>query len=172
MKNIVVAYDTDHAIGGNGERPWVTAMSADIERLDELTLGGTVIMGRGAYEALPNSYEPTFDRQSIILSLGGVAAGEGFITAASLDEAYELAERDEVYVIGGGKVYQQAMPTADRIFATQIHTRVPGVDTYFPLALDGEWSQAERHHFPADEHNRYRHSFITYVRTHALITLG
>jgi dihydrofolate reductase len=165
MKNIVVAYDKNHAIGKNGELPWVGKIPADMKRFRDLTLGHSVIMGRKTFESLPESYRPLPGRQNIVLSLGKVA-GEGFQVATSLDEAYALAEHEEVNVIGGGQIYDLAIDSVDRIYATQINTVVEDPDTYFPFILDNEWTQAEFVSLPPDGKNAYKHSFITYLRNH------
>jgi len=169
MKNIVVAYDTDYAIGGNGDLPWAGQIPADMKRFRDLTMGNAVIMGRTTFESLPESYRPLPGRQNIVLTLGRLAANEGFQVAHSLDEAYALAESEEVFVIGGGKVYAEAIDTVDRIYATEIYTKSPDVDTYFPVPLHSDWTEVERRSFPSDERNKYRHSFVTYLRNHPIV---
>ena len=168
MKNIVVAYDRNHAIGKNGELPWAGKMPVDMKRFKDITMGGTVIMGRKTFESLPESYRPLPGRQNVVLSLGEVA-GTGFQIARSLDEAYSLAENEEIHVIGGGQIYEQALEldTIDRIYATEINTRVKGADTYFPFILDNEWTATDQLYHPgAGDKNAFGYSFITYLRNH------
>lgn len=167
MKNIVVAYDKAYAIGRNGELPWVGQLPADMKHFRETTTGGSVIMGRKTFESLPENYRPLPNRQNIVLSMG-VVAGAGFQIARSLDEAYALAKHEEIHVIGGGQVYEAAMSTVDRVYATEIDTLVAGADTYFPVMHSNEWHETGREDFPADDRNGYGYSFVTYLRNHPI----
>jgi dihydrofolate reductase len=166
MKNIVVAYDKGHAIGKNGELPWEGPLRADMAHFRDITMGDSVIMGRKTFESLPENYRPLPGRQNIILSLGEVA-GTGFQVARSLDEAYALAEHEEIHVIGGGQIYDAAIDTVDRIYATEVNTVIQGADTYFPFLLSNEWTQTEHRSYPADEKNAYHYAFMTYLRNHS-----
>lgn len=167
MKNIVVAYDKAGVIGRNGELPWAGKLPADMKRFRDLTMGESIIMGRKTFESLPERFRPLPGRQNIVLSLGEVA-GTGFQIARSLEEAYALAEHDEVHIIGGGQIYTAALPTVDRIFATEIDTTVEGGDTYFPTMHSNEWHETAREDFSADEKNGFGYSFVTYLRNHPI----
>lgn len=167
MKNIVVAYDKGGAIGKNGELPWVGKLPADMKRFRDLTTGESIIMGRKTFESLPERFRPLPGRQNIVLSLGEVA-GTGFQIARSLEEAYALAEHEEVNVIGGGQIYNAALPSIDRIYATEINTVVSDGDTYFPPMHSNEWHETEREDFVADKKNVFNYSFVTYLRNHPI----
>lgn len=166
MKNIVVGYDKLRAIGKDGELPWAGELPADMAYFRKITAGGTVIMGRKTFESLPEKFRPLPGRQNIVLSLGEVA-GKGFQIARSLDEAYGLAERNETYVIGGGRVYEQALPTIDRIYATEIDMETVDADTFFPELEPNEWHQEHKAHYPASDANLFGYAFITYLRNHS-----
>lgn len=165
MKTIVVAYDKNRAIGANGELPWRGKLPADIHHFTEITTGQTVIMGRRTYESLPDSYRPLPNRQNIVLSLSGKAI-EGLTVARSLDEAYELAEREPM-VIGGGQIYELALPTVDRVLATEIDTVSPNADTYFPELNPYDWDRSDIAMHDATPANKYNYSFVTYLRRHS-----
>jgi len=165
MKNIVVAFDREHAIGRDNTLPWAGKLPADMRRFRELTTGDTVIMGRKTFESLPPSYRPLPDRQNIVLSLGEVA-GTGFQVARSLAEAYALAEHDEVHVIGGSQIYELALPTADCVYATEIDTVIEDADAYLRGFNNDEWTETLRADYPIDDRNAYGYSFITYLRNH------
>jgi len=168
MKSIVVAFDKNHAIGKDGDLPWAGEMPADMKRFRDLTMGDAVIMGRTTFESLPDSYRPLPGRQNIVLSLGRLASGEGFQVAHSLEEAYSIAESDNVHVIGGGKVYEQALDTVDAIYATEINTAIDGADTYFPFLLSNEWTRTVELTAGANERNKYGYAFVTYLRNHPI----
>ena len=167
MKNIVVAYDKAGVIGRDGELPWTGKLPADMKRFRDLTMGESIIMGRKTFESLPDHFRPLPGRQNIVLSLGEVA-GTGFQIARSLEEAYELAEYEEVHVIGGGQIYTAALASVDRIYATEIDTLVEGGDTHFPPVHSNEWHETARESFEADDKNKCGYSFVTYLRNHPI----
>lgn len=157
---MVVAYDDHRAIGRDGGRPWEGGkLQADMRRFRELTRGKTVIMGRRTFQedvggrALPN-------RQNIVLSHIFFEA-PGVEWAQSLPQAYDMAT-GEIVVIGGGKIYKEALKDVDLIYATEIHSDIQG-DTFFP-ELDETWHEVSREDFPADDKNKYPYSFVTYTR--------
>lgn len=167
MKNIIVAYDKDYAIGKKGELPWAGQLSADMKHFRTITMGDSVIMGRKTFESLPGSYRPLPGRQNIVLSLGEVA-GTGFQIARSLDEAYSFAVHENIHVIGGGQIYDAAIGSVDRVYATEVNTVVEDADTFFSVMHSNEWHETEREIFPIDARNMYGYSFVTYLRNHPI----
>lgn len=165
MKTIVVAYDKNHTIGANGDLPWRGQLPADMRHFTDLTTGQSVIMGRRTYESIPERYRPLPDRQNIVLSLSGRAI-DGALIAKSLDDAYALAEHEPM-VIGGGKIYELALPTVDRVFATEIDTVTSNGDTFFPELNPNVWYKSDPQFHDADAKNKYNYSFVTYLRRHS-----
>ncbi len=167
MKSIVVAYDSERTIGRNGKLPWEGQLPDDMRHFAALTKGYPIIMGRRTYDSLP--YKPLPNRRNIVLSLSS-AAIEGAEVVRSLENAYEIAG-DDAFVIGGASVYEQALASVDRVYATEILGRsVPRGDAFFPELPKDEWRIDEVRDFDADERNRYAYSFVTYIRRN-LITL-
>jgi len=162
MKSIVVAYDVERTIGINGDLPWAGQIPADMQHFKELTDGQAVIMGRRTFESIPEAFRPLPNRQNIVLSLSAQAI-EGAQVARNLDEAYELAG-ENAFVIGGANVYQQALPTVQRVFATEILARTLNGDAFFPSLPKEDWEITKVQDFQADDRNKYDYSFITYDR--------
>ena len=80
---------------------------------------------------------------------------------STLDDALKLtADAEEVMVIGGGKIYEQMLPKADRIYMTRVHASVDG-DTYIPDISEDEWQVVDEENFPADDSRQYAFSFMT-----------
>lgn len=173
MKNIVVAYDQLRTIGRDGGLPY--KLPSDMQHFKQVTGGNneevetSVIMGRKTAETLPGM-RPLSNRENIVITrMAGQALEElriklkGFRFASSLSEAYNIALY-ESYIIGGGEIYELALPTADRVFATEIRGDTQGGDVYFPELPFEEWKAVETEdHFPDARNNQY-HSFITYIR--------
>ena len=162
MKSIVVAFDAVRTIGRNGDLPWAGRLPADMRHFKELTEDESVIMGRRTFDSLPDAYRPLPHRKNIVLSLSATAIDGAFV-ARSLDEAYELAGENPI-VIGGADIYQQALPTVNRVFATEIMARTVGGDAFFPELPPSEWEITDIQDFEADDKNKYDYSFVTYLR--------
>jgi len=162
MKSIVVAYDINRTIGREGQLPWMGKLPADLRHFKELTEGESVIMGRRTFDSLPENFRPLPNRQNIVLSLSAQAI-YGVQVAHSLDEAYSLAG-DDAFVIGGAEIYAQALPTIDRIYATEIEHRTVNGDAFFPVLPQAEWCIDDIQEFDADARNKYNYSFVTYIR--------
>lgn len=157
----IVAYDRNRVIGNHGDIPWQGNMRADSHYFRDMTTGHPVIMGRGTYEAmgrlLPN-------RQNIIVTHQNIDI-DGAVVVSSLEEAYKIAEvlDPEVFVIGGGKIYEAAMDSIDVIYATEINAYTDG-DAHFPVIDPVLWRETKREHHEADEKNIYDYDFVTYER--------
>jgi len=160
LKNIIVAYDKELAIGSNGNLLWKKGeMCNDMRQFRDKTIGNIMIMGRKTLDsigvALPG-------RETIVLSRRETCPIPGVKLAHSLDEAYFMAkDYDEIFVVGGGEIYKQALETVDRIFATEVKASISGADTYFPV-LDDIWEKTKIEHFSSDENNIYSYSLVTY----------
>jgi dihydrofolate reductase len=115
MISIIVAVSDDWGIGKNNELLW--HIPEDLKRFKRLTLGKCVIMGKKTWESLPR--KPLPDRKNIVLTdIPGECIDCSF-TAYSIPDALSNCEKDqEVFVIGGGSVYRQFMPVADRLYIT------------------------------------------------------
>ena len=135
MLNIIVAISDNYAIGRGGDMPW--HIGEDLKYFKRITSGHTVIMGRRTWESI--GCRPLPNRRNIVVSRT-MAAPEGAQVAASLPAALEMAVPDvEVFVMGGGQLYKEAMPLADRLYVTLVHTQVPDADTFFPFINPLKW---------------------------------
>ena len=117
----------NRVIGRDGGLPW--QLPDDLKHFKRLTVDHTVIMGRKTFEEIS---QPLANRRNVVISRNPDFRPQGVTVVPSLAEALALgATEREVFVIGGGEIYRQAMPQADRIYLTVIHARVEG-DTWFP----------------------------------------
>jgi dihydrofolate reductase len=157
--SLIVAAATNNVIGRDGELPW--HLSEDLKRFKKLTVGKPIIMGRLTHESIG---KPLPDRRNIVISSQKDLEIEGCEVVSSPDEALALAEgAEEVMVIGGGKIYQQLMPKADRIYMTFIDDAVDG-DTFFPDVRSEEWQVYSQEDFPANDSRAFGYSFVTLDR--------
>lgn len=162
MLNLIVAYSKNRVIGNKNELPWY--LPADLKHFKETTLDSSVIMGRKTYDSivarlghgLPN-------RQNIVLTRSPGNNTEDTVFVTSLPEALKVANRDNVFIIGGAQVYAQSLPQVDKVYATEIDVTIDG-DTYFPELPATNWKQTSKEEHVADEKNPHNYAYATYER--------
>jgi dihydrofolate reductase len=137
--NLVWAEAADRIIGSNGTIPW--QLPEEQQHFKRLTMGATVVMGRGTWESLPASVRPLPGRRNIVVTRQPSYDAPGAETAPSLAAALELAPGD-VWVIGGASLYQEALAVADTVVRTRVQLTVEG-DVRAP-ALGAEWTMVDR----------------------------
>ncbi len=159
--NIIVAIDEHYAIGRNGDL--LCHMRADLQHFKALTTGHTVVMGSKTYLSLPRC--PLPGRRNIVLTRQDAALFEGAEVVRSIEDILALnSPANEIFVIGGGEVYRQLMPYADRLYITRIHHTWDDADTFFPTIDESQWSVESEERHQADEQNPYDYTFQTYCR--------
>ena len=159
MISIIAAVAKDRAIGYKNKL--IYWLPNDLKRFKALTTGHTIIMGRNTFLSLPKGALP--NRRNIVLSRSAKAF-EGCDVYASLEEALQHCAKDEdVYIIGGASVYQQALPLADRLCLTEIDDTPAEADTFFPPYAD-DWKESAREDHDIDEKHAYRYSFVDYIK--------
>lgn len=151
---LIVAMGTNRVIGRDNQLPW--RMPGDMKRFREITMGKAVVMGRETYESIGG---PLKGRHNIVLTRDRAYVAEGCTLAHSIEEALAAAGAGEIMVIGGGLVYEQVLPLADRIYLTLIDAAFEG-DSYFPPIRMAEWQEVSREIWAADERNPYNYAFI------------
>jgi dihydrofolate reductase len=159
MLSIIVALSENHVIGTGNQLPW--RLSADLKRVKALTMGHHLIMGRKTYESIGR---PLPGRTNVIITRNKSYAPEGCLVVDSLQAALHVAAGDsEVFVFGGGEVFQESLPLVERIYLTRVHCVIDG-DTYFPSLKASEWLEVDCQDFKADEKNEFDYSFVTLDR--------
>jgi dihydrofolate reductase len=154
MINIIVAASLNNVIGKDNSLIW--RQSADLKRFKELTTGKTVVMGRKTYDSIG---KPLPNRRNVIITRQNMEI-PGCEVVHSLEEALKVD--DEIFIIGGGEIYQKSIILAHKVFLTRIHATLEG-DTYFPQ-LGDEWRIEKSEFFNKDDKNQFDYEFINYVR--------
>ncbi len=168
MISIIVAIAENYAIGKKGDL--LCHMPADLKHFKEITSGQTVLMGERTFFSLPK--HPLPNRRNIVLTDVPGKTFEGAEAVYSInelmeklkDESLKLKEEDEAFVIGGGMVYRQMMPLADKLYITHIHHSWEDADTFFPEIDPALWEQTSAERHEADDKNPYAYTFCTYNR--------
>jgi dihydrofolate reductase len=137
---LIWAQASGGVIGNAGTMPW--RLPEDSAHFTRLTLGGAVVMGRRTWDSLPERFRPLPDRTNIVVTRQPGWSADGALTAASIDDALELAGDNAVWIIGGAQIYERAIERSDRLEVTEIRTEVDG-DTFAPQ-IDATWNQVAR----------------------------
>lgn len=158
---MVVAYDKKRGIGTANGLLWQRNLSADMGHFKALTTGNAIIMGRKTFDSigrvLPN-------RQNIVISRQAISI-DGATVVGSLQAAYDAVDPDkETMVIGGGEIYRLALPSVDRIYATEVDATFDNAEVFFPEIDMTVWHETSREHHEADERNSYNYDFVIYDR--------
>jgi dihydrofolate reductase len=160
MISIIVAVSDDWGIGKDNELLW--RIPEDLKRFKKLTTGNAIIMGKKTWESLPR--KPLPDRKNIVLTDIAHEIIEGSITAYSLEDALSKCDNTkEIFIIGGGSIYRQFMPLADRLYISHVHKKGPA-DIYFPEIDLKIWKVAEKEEFPGDGEARIPYTYTIYER--------
>lgn len=164
MVSLIVAAAENNVIGRQGQLPW--HLPADLQHFKKLTLGHPIVMGRRTFESIGRVLP---GRPNIVVTTqASWPAPAGVLLAHSLPEALALAAQQpggaEVCVIGGGEIYRAALPAADVVHLTEVHTTVPDGDTFFPDLSPTTWREETRERHAADAKNPHAYSFVTLRR--------
>lgn len=160
MISIIAAVSDDLGIGKNNELLW--HIPEDLKRFKKLTIGKSVIMGKKTWESLPR--KPLSGRKNIVMTDIPDEIINCAIAAYSIEDAVRKSDKyEEVFVIGGGSIYRQFMPVADRLYITHVHKKAPA-DIFFPEIDPGKWKVIERKECISEDENRIPYSYVIYER--------
>jgi dihydrofolate reductase len=160
MISIIVAVSEDWGIGKDNELLW--HISEDLKRFKRLTSGNTVIMGKRTWESLPR--RPLPGRRNIVLTDDKTEIIENAVTAYSIEDSLSKCEKDaEIFVMGGGSIYRQFLPIADRLYITHVHKKAPA-DIYFPEIDLKVWKITEKEFFKTDDEVSIPYTYTIYDR--------
>ena len=158
MITIIAAVAKNRAIGYQNKLLYW--LPNDLKRFKQLTTGHTIIMGRNTYDSLPKGALP--NRRNVVLSRT-VKEVPGCDVYPSLKAALQSCKTDEdVYIIGGAHVYEQALALADRLCLTEVDDTPAEADAFFPDY--NEWHVEWKEEHEKDERHAFNYAFVDYVR--------
>ncbi len=153
--SLIVAASANNVIGVRGELPW--RLPADLRRFKQVTTGKPIVMGRLTWDSIGR---PLPNRHNIVMSRNPDFAAAGCDIVASPDEAVEMAGAvNELMIIGGGQLYREFLPRAQRIYLTRVAVDIEG-DACFPELEESEWCETSRESYAADEEHAYAFEII------------
>jgi dihydrofolate reductase len=159
--SLVVAASENNVIGKDNRLLW--HLPNDMKFFKNTTWGMPVIMGRKTFESLG---KPLAGRTNIVMTHDPQWSAAGTKAAANMEEAMQAAadtDAKEVFVIGGGEIFRQALPKANRVYLTRVHTHIDG-DTFFPELPAAEWTLLSQLDFATDAKHAHPYSFQIWQR--------
>lgn len=156
---LIAAMGKNRAIGLDGKMPW--HLPAELQHFKRATMGKAILMGRKTWQSIGR---PLSGRQNIVISRdpGFVAGGADVVN--SLEAALEISQVDEIMVIGGGQLYELALPLAQHMILTLIDIE-PDADTWFPLWDKEQWKKTHERQFKVDDQNALAYRIVELTRT-------
>jgi len=151
---LIAAMGKNREIGLDGQMPW--HLPAELQHFKEATMDRAIVMGRKTWQAIGR---PLPGRQNIVISRNKGFEADGAEVVSSLQQAIDQSNSDEIMVIGGGQLYELALPMAQRLILTLIDIE-PEADTWFPQWTQDEWRSVQVQDFAADESNPLTYQII------------
>jgi dihydrofolate reductase len=154
---LIAAVAKNGVIGSHNDLPWY--IPEDLKHFKKETVGKVVLMGKNTFDSVMNRLKkPLPDRTNVVITRQMEwQAPEGVIVYHGIDEALAaLQDKDEVIVAGGGQIFEQLMPKADKLILTEVHKEVDG-DVFFPKVDKTIWKEISR-----EDHDEF--SFVEYAK--------
>jgi dihydrofolate reductase len=159
MITLIAAVAENNALGKDNQLLW--HLPDDFKRFKNITSGHYIIMGRKTFESFP---KPLPNRTHVIISRQKNYAPENCIVVNSIQQAIAICPRnEEVFVIGGGEIYNQSIEIADKIDITRVHHSFEA-DTYFPEINLNKWQLTFEEYHQKDDKHQYDFSFQTFIK--------
>ena len=156
--SIIASMDKNRVIGKDNRIPWV--LPADREYFKRVTSGNIVLMGRKTYESIG---KPLSQRTNVIMTRNRDYQVEGCIITHSIEEVLARFKNRKIFVIGGGEIYKQFLPFANRLYITLLDHEFEG-DTYFPEIDQKDWIKTFKQQGIKNLENPYIYYFMIYER--------
>ncbi len=163
--SIIVAAANNNCIGKLNKLPW--HLKADLQYFKKLTTGNCIIMGKNTFESIG---KPLPNRVNIVLTTDKNYTQNGVVVRNTLQDALDYCNRwnqQEVFIIGGGKVYEQAIPLANKLYFTKVNTEVENGDTFFPAIDNKTWAIHNATAHTKDADNDFDYTFETYLKSNS-----
>lgn len=167
MISLIAAIGKNNELGRGNTLLW--HLPADLKHFKEITTLHPVIMGRKTFESIGH---PLPNRRNIIITRNVnykrdlPAESDGVELVYSLNEALDLFpdQNEEIFIIGGGELYKQTMPIADKLYITRIDAETKDADTFFPEIIPAVWNEVSHIEHGRDEKNPFDYTFSVYEK--------
>ncbi len=156
---LIAAASTKNALGKNNDLLW--HLPDDFKRFKQFTTGHHIIMGRKTFESFP---KPLPNRTHIVITRQTDYNPDGCIVVNSIEKAISICPKDQdVFIIGGGEIYNLGLPLADKIELTKVNGTFEA-DAFFPEIDSNEWELITEEYHPKDEKHLFDFNYQTFIR--------
>lgn len=160
MITLIAAAGENNELGKDNDLLW--HLPDDFKRFKKLTSHHFIIMGRKTFESFP---KPLPNRVHIVITTNRNYGKEGAVVVHTLDEALEkAASTKDIFVIGGGEIFDMALEVADKIELTRVHGTFEDADTFFPEFSKDEWELISEEKHGKDDKHKYAFTYETWIR--------
>ena len=159
--SVIVAVSDNGVIGKDGHLPW--HLSQDLKRFKAITTGHHILLGRKNYEDIGR---PLPNRVNLVLSRNAAFEAPGCTVVRDMEQALKIAEQsgeEELFIIGGARVYESAMPMATKLYLTKVHAEIDG-DVKMPSLGEG-WKLLSEEYIGKSEKDDYETTFQVLERS-------
>ena len=160
---LVVAIAENNVIGKDNDLIW--HLPKDLAFFKKTTLDGIVVMGRKNFESIPEKFRPLPKRTNVVITRNKDYKADGCEVFHSLSDVYaEYRNEEEIYIIGGGQIYSQALENnwIDEMYISHVQESFDG-DTFFPKIDNEKWHVETVETHPIDDKNKYAFTVKKYV---------
>ena len=157
----IVAVSKGNVIGKDNDIPWY--LPADFKYFKQVTMGHHILMGRKCFESIGR---PLPKRTNIVITRNPFFIGSNILVCDSIEAGIEIARsngEEELFIIGGGLIYEQTADLWDKLYLTEVDLAVEG-DVFFPAIKPEEWSELSFKYNAPDEKNEYAYTFKVFER--------
>jgi dihydrofolate reductase len=161
MISLIAAIGKNNELGKKNTLLW--DMPADMKHFRETTKGHTVIMGQKTFESIGR---PLPNRKNIVVTKDDSFKANGIEISKSLENTLESFKNttEEVFVIGGGQIYKQAIENADKLYITHVDMTDKDADVFFPEIIPIVWNETKHEEYKKDIENPFDYTFSIYEK--------
>jgi len=162
--SLIAAISKNNVIGVDGDLPW--SLPKDMRFFSTTTKGHHVLMGRKNFDSIPDKYRPLPDRPNLVVTRQEGYKAEGAQVFNSIEEAVDFTKttnETELFIIGGGEIYNQTIHLADKIYLTRVDAKING-DAYFPVFNESSFERKEVFAHEKDDLHNYAFKIYEYIR--------
>jgi len=162
--SMIAAVAKNRIIGKDNDLVW--NLPDDTRYFMDTTKGHHILTGRRNYESIPPKYRPLKDRTNIIVTNQENYDAKGAVVVHNIQKGIDFAEEageEELFIIGGGEIYRQALGQTDKLYITEVHGEFEG-DTFFPEIEKTNWKEISRERHPRDDCHDYSFDYVILKR--------
>jgi dihydrofolate reductase len=163
--SMIVAKANDNAIGKDNDMIW--HLPDDLKYFKDKTRNHHILMGRKNFDSLGEKYQPLPKRINIVITRNEDWQHDGVKVFHDIKEGIAFAKEnneEELFIIGGGQIYDACLPMADCLYITEVNAEFPDAEAYFPQIDKSQWKEVNREHHAKDEKHAFEFDYVIYKR--------